>query len=47
LRALGRFDEALAIQQSLAAEHAAAGTSDPYVNEELDALTTGLPPNPE
>jgi tetratricopeptide (TPR) repeat protein len=47
LRALGRFEEALAIQQALAAEHAAAGTSDSYVDEELAALTTGLPPNPE
>ncbi|MEA2675937.1 MAG: hypothetical protein QOJ81_78 [Chloroflexota bacterium] len=55
LRALGRFDEALAVQQALAAEHAAAGTSDPYVQEELTELesaleatpTEGSPPNPE
>jgi tetratricopeptide (TPR) repeat protein len=51
LRALGRIDEALASQQSLAAEHAAAGTTDPYVQEELaaleSALRAGLPPNPE
>jgi tetratricopeptide (TPR) repeat protein len=47
LRALGRLDEALAIQQSLAAEHDAAGTSDPYVQEELAILTAGSPPNPE
>jgi tetratricopeptide (TPR) repeat protein len=38
LRALGRFDEALAVQQSLADEHRAAGTSDQYVDEELEAL---------
>ncbi len=38
LRELGRFDEALAIQEALAAEHAAAGTADPYVKEELAAL---------
>jgi tetratricopeptide (TPR) repeat protein len=51
LRELGRFDEALAIQEALAAEHAAAGTADPYVQEELaalkTALTEGSPPNPE
>jgi tetratricopeptide (TPR) repeat protein len=50
LRALGRLDEAIAIQQSVAAEHAAAGTSDPYVQEELteleSALKAGSPPNP-
>jgi tetratricopeptide (TPR) repeat protein len=38
LRELGRFDEALAIQQALAAEHAAAGTPDPFVLEELAEL---------
>ncbi|HUP83191.1 MAG TPA: tetratricopeptide repeat protein [Candidatus Limnocylindria bacterium] len=38
LRALGRIEEAQAIQQALAAEHAAAGTSDPYVQEELTEL---------
>jgi Tfp pilus assembly protein PilF len=51
LRALGRYDEAFAIQQALAAEHAAAGTADPFVQEELAelklALTAGSPPNPE
>jgi tetratricopeptide (TPR) repeat protein len=47
LRALGRRDEALAIQQALAAEHAAAGTSDPYVDEELAALRSGAPPTRE
>ena len=38
LRALGRFDEALTIQRELAAERAAAGTADPYVQEELAEL---------
>jgi tetratricopeptide (TPR) repeat protein len=54
LRALGRFDEALVIQQALAAEHAATGTSDPYVEEELIELRSavataraGSLPNPE
>jgi tetratricopeptide (TPR) repeat protein len=51
LRALGRLDEALAVQQALAAEHNAAGTSDPYVAEELTELETrlraGSPPTPE
>jgi tetratricopeptide (TPR) repeat protein len=51
LRALGRLDEALVIQQALAAEHAAAGTSDPYVSEELAALAAALKegsaPSPE
>lgn len=50
LRALGRLDEAIAIQQSLTTEHAAAGTSDPYGQEELteleSALKAGSPPNP-
>jgi tetratricopeptide (TPR) repeat protein len=46
LRALGRYEEALAIQEALAAEHAAAGTSDPYVAEELAALRSGSPPSP-
>jgi len=49
LRALGRLDDALAIQRALAAEHAAAGTSDPFVQEELSelesALTAGSPQN--
>jgi len=55
LRALGRLGEAFAIQQALAAEHTDAGTSDPYVQEELTELeaaiqatpTPGSPPNPE
>ncbi len=34
-RALGRIEEALAEQQQLAAEHAAAGSSDGFVSEEL------------
>jgi len=44
-RALGlqrRFDEALAVQRALAAEHAAAGTADPYVQEELTELESAL-----
>lgn len=48
LRALGRLDEALAIQRGLGAEHAAAGTSDPFVQEELteleSAIKAGSPP---
>ena len=39
LRAMGRVDEALAIQLALAEEHRAAGTADPYVDEEIEALT--------
>jgi tetratricopeptide (TPR) repeat protein len=35
LRSLARFDEALAIQQALEAGHAAAGTVDGYVFEEI------------
>lgn len=35
LRSLGRYEEALAIQRALEAEHAAAGTNDPYVTEEI------------
>lgn len=38
LRSLNRFDEALAIQLRLETENAAAGTPDPYVFEELEAL---------
>ena len=34
-RSLGRVDEALSAQQALAAEHAAAGSEDGYVEEEL------------
>lgn len=45
LRSLNRLDEALAVQQSLAAEHAAAGTGDGYVDEELGEclLAVGRP----
>jgi tetratricopeptide (TPR) repeat protein len=42
LRALGRYEKALAIQQALAAEHAAAGTADQFVQEELTALAAAL-----
>jgi tetratricopeptide (TPR) repeat protein len=35
LRSLGRYQEALALQRDLAAEHAAAGSADGYVFEEL------------
>jgi tetratricopeptide (TPR) repeat protein len=35
LRSLGRHEEALAIQQALATEHAAAGSVDGYVFEEI------------
>jgi tetratricopeptide (TPR) repeat protein len=35
LRSMNRLDEALAMQQSLFAEHAAAGSKDGYVFEEL------------
>ena len=35
LRSLGRCEEALAIQEALAAEHAAAATADGYVWEEM------------
>jgi tetratricopeptide (TPR) repeat protein len=42
LRALGRLHEAFDVQRSLAAEHAAAGTSDPYVDEELAELEAAL-----
>lgn len=38
LRGLGRVDEALAIQQRLERENAAAGEPDPYVFEELELL---------
>jgi tetratricopeptide (TPR) repeat protein len=44
LREIGRFEEALVMQRQLAAEHAAAGTSDPYVDEELAALQAALKP---
>ena len=42
LRSMGRNREALAIQQALAAEHAAAGTTDRYVDEEIAALQAAL-----
>ena len=35
LRSLGRIDEALAVQRALEAEHAAVGTVDGYVFEEI------------
>ncbi|MCU0491877.1 MAG: tetratricopeptide repeat protein [Chloroflexaceae bacterium] len=35
LRSLGRFEQSLAIQHALEAEHVAAGTTDGYVFEEL------------
>jgi tetratricopeptide (TPR) repeat protein len=38
LRALGRTNEALELQRSLARDHAAAGTKDPFVDEELAEL---------
>ncbi len=50
LRALGRVDEALDIQLALSAEHQAAGTADPYVDEEITALRASAgstsPPRP-
>ena len=41
LRNLGRTDEALAAQRALKSELEAAGTTDPYVDEEL-AILDGL-----
>jgi len=38
LRLLGRVDEALAVQTALKAELDAAGTTDPYVDEEIALL---------
>jgi tetratricopeptide (TPR) repeat protein len=38
LRLLGRVDEALAVQTALKAELDAAGTTDPYVDEEIAIL---------
>ena len=47
LRAMGRDDEAIAIQRALAEEHHLAGTSDQYVDEEIAALTqTNTTPEP-
>ncbi len=47
LRALGRIPDALGIQRALAHEHQQAGTSDPYVEDEirecLAALSETLP----
>jgi tetratricopeptide (TPR) repeat protein len=42
LRAVGRVDEALAAQQQLAADNAAAGVDDPYVDEELGECLLAL-----
>lgn len=42
LRELGRVDEALAIQRELRAAHERAGTSDPYVDEEIAACEAAL-----
>lgn len=42
LRALGRVDEALAIQLELAAAHKAAGTTDSDVDEEIAACRAAL-----
>lgn len=41
-RALGRVEDALAEQQQLAAEHAAAGTTDGFVQEELGECLLAL-----
>jgi tetratricopeptide (TPR) repeat protein len=41
LRNLGRRDEALALQRHLKAELVALGEEDPYVDEELEILTSG------
>jgi tetratricopeptide (TPR) repeat protein len=46
LREMGRGPEALAIQRELTAAHRAAGTSDPYVDEEIAALQGGTTPEP-
>lgn len=42
LRSLGRYEEALAVQRALEAEHASAGTVDAYVFEELAELLDAL-----
>jgi tetratricopeptide (TPR) repeat protein len=42
LRSLERYDEALAIQQGLAAETAQAGEGDPYIDEELGECLLAL-----
>jgi GrpB-like predicted nucleotidyltransferase (UPF0157 family)/Tfp pilus assembly protein PilF len=47
MRALGRVHDALAIQRSLAHEHELAGTSDPYVEEEIRECLAALSAEPE
>ncbi|MEP7158111.1 MAG: GrpB family protein [Chloroflexota bacterium] len=42
LRALGRVHDALAMQRSLAHEHEQAGTSDPFVEEEIRECLAAL-----
>lgn len=42
LRSLGRLDEALAMQQALAADAQAAGDNDPYIQEELGECLLAL-----
>jgi tetratricopeptide (TPR) repeat protein len=42
LRAMGRVEEALAIQQDLLRENAATGVDDPYVHEELGECLLAL-----
>ena len=42
LRAKGQLEEALAIQQQLAADNAAIGSDDPYVDEELGECLLAL-----
>lgn len=46
LRALGRLDEAMTVQRALAEEHAAAGSTDPFVQEELAELESALKSGP-
>jgi tetratricopeptide (TPR) repeat protein len=46
LREMGRTDEALAIQLSLADAHRAAGSLDPYVDEEIGLLQQKITPEP-
>jgi hypothetical protein len=41
LRNLGRNEEALAMQTALKAELDSVGEEDPYVDEELQLLTSG------
>ncbi|MDT7834728.1 hypothetical protein [Aquabacterium sp. OR-4] len=47
LRSLGRLDEALQLQQRLAADNTAAGTPDPYVLDELAELHRAQGREPE